>query len=175
MANSKDIQNQMRYLANFNKLMCQQKSPTLNLCEGTLTALCGQNKDEVQIDIRILPDYLKHIAHSVSIKQINHYFQLYSSGTFRQYDYRDKNRKIYNSSTPPDYNLNNVKVPTYIYSGGSDMIVSEIDVENLRELLPNVKTHRSIRNFNHCDFNYGKNTRSILFNDIVKAMNAGKK
>jgi lysosomal acid lipase/cholesteryl ester hydrolase len=140
-----------------------------------MTAICGQNIGEVQLDARILPDYMKHIAHQISIKQVNHYFQLYSSGKFRQYDYQSNNLKRYNSSLPPDYKLRNVKAEIYIYSGGCDGLVSELDIENLRERLPNVKGYRSIRNFNHCDFNYGKNTRSILFEDIVKAMDTERR
>lgn len=79
--------------------------------------------------------------------------------------------KVYNSSAPPSYNLNNVKAPMYIYSGSCDLMVAETDIEHLKEVLPNVKVYKSFKNFNHCDFNYGKNTRALLFEDILKAMN----
>ena len=153
-------------------MICQQTSPTIGLCESTITVICGSNTGELQLDTRILADYIKHIAHTVSIKQVNHFFQLHSSGKFRQYDYQQGNQKIYNSSSPPDYNLSNVKAPTYLYSGRCDALVSELDVQTLRELLPNVKKYKSIRNYNHCDFNYGKNSREVLFHDIVKTMNS---
>lgn len=155
--------------------MCQENSPALGLCEASLTFICGQNKDQLELDDRILPDFLKHLSHAVSLKQINHYLQLYTSGNkFRQYDYRERNKKVYNSSTPPNYKLDNVKAPIYLYSGKFDAIVSERDVEHLKEVLPNVRKYRSIRNYNHCDFNYGKNSRKVLFGDILNSMNSAR-
>lgn len=153
-------------------MVCQQKSPAMGLCEATMSVICGYNTGELQLDTRILPEYVKHVAHTVSIKQINHYLQLLSSGKFRQYDYQNSNQKIYNANSPPEYNLSNVKAPTYLYSGSCDALVSELDVQSLREHLPNVKKYKSIRNYNHCDFNYGKNSREILFDELIRTMNA---
>jgi hypothetical protein len=34
-----------------------------------------------------------------------------------------KNRQVYGSSTPPEYNLNLVKIPVAIYAGDVDAIV----------------------------------------------------
>lgn len=61
-----------------------------------------------------------HIAHEVAIKQFHHYWQLAMNGRFSHFDYKAENYKVYNKSSPPNYNLNNVKAPTYIYSGGCD-------------------------------------------------------
>jgi lysosomal acid lipase/cholesteryl ester hydrolase len=157
--------NLVDYASKIQKMMC---SPSAGVCESGMSLICGQNVGEVQLDSRILPDYMKHIAHAISIKQVNHYFQLFTSGKFRQYDYQARNHVKYNSTLPPDYNLQNVKAPVYMYSGGCDAIVSEIDIQNLRERLPNIKKYKSFRNFNHCDFNYGKYTRSILYEDILR-------
>lgn len=158
-----------------NKILCQKASPSLGLCENSMSMIFGQNKEELELDTKILPDFLKHVAHAVSIKQILHFSQLCSSGKFRQYDYLEKNRKQYNSSTPPEYNLQNIKIPVYLYSGGSDALVSERDIEHLNEILPNVRKYRSFRNFNHADFNYGKNSRSMVFEEIFKAINTERK
>lgn len=155
-----------------NSVMCQENSPGKSLCETTMIYICGQNKESIELDARILPDFIKHIAHAASIKQFNHYFQLYTSAQFQQYDYQLKNRDVYNSTVPPKYDLKYVIAPVYLYSGGSDMLVSERDVEHLKEVLPSVRKYRSIRNFNHCDFNYGKNGRTILFYDILSEMNS---
>jgi lysosomal acid lipase/cholesteryl ester hydrolase len=153
-----------------NILWCQENSPTMKLCIDQLTMMYGQNKEGLELDTRIVPDYYRHMAHSASTKQANHYLQLVISEKFRQYDYKENNFKFYNASTPPDYKLKNVKASTYLYTGGCDGVISEIDIEHLKELLPNVKKHRSIRNYNHGDFNNGKNSRKILFNGILKDM-----
>lgn len=44
------------------------------------------------------------------------------------------------------------------------------DVEHLKRLLPNLGQYRLISNFNHIDFTYGRNTRKLVYNDIVKAI-----
>lgn len=60
---------------------------------------------------------------TVSIKQLLHYIQLYKSGKFQRFDYESLNNVHYGSSTPPEYNLNNVKAPTYLYHAEEDMLV----------------------------------------------------
>lgn len=144
------------------------------MCEGALTFIFGHNKEGLEMDTRIIPNFLQHMSHAVSVKQFRHFIQLMSSGRFRQYDYQEKNRKAYNSTTPPDYNLKNVIAKIYIYSGGCDAIISERDVEHLKEVLSNVRKFRSIRNYNHGDFVYAKNARSTLYNGMVSAMNSEK-
>lgn len=73
----------------------------------------------------ILPTIVDHISWDISTQQIRHYGQGLYFGTFRQFDYGDKNMEIYNSPTPPDYNLSNVIVPTYIHCGSEDLLVSK--------------------------------------------------
>lgn len=157
----------IRYIKVANDAMC---GPIPSACSKTMNFLCGYNKGEEELDTRILPTYIDHVAHSISIKQVLHYIQLSKSGTFSQFDYGSKNQKIYNSSSPPQYPLQNVKTPIFIYAGSCDMIVSERDIEHLSEVLPNVKKYKVFKNYNHCDFMYGKNSRPLLFNDILKVM-----
>lgn len=157
----------IRYIKVANDAMC---GPMPSACSKTMNFICGFNKGEEELDPRILPTYFDHVAHSISIKQILHYIQLSKSGTFSRFDYGSKNVQFYNSTSPPQYPLQNVKTPTFIYAGSCDMIVSERDIEHLSEVLPNVKKYKVFKNFNHCDFMYGKNSRPLLFNDILKAM-----
>ena len=160
-----------QYVDLANNFLCQENLPTSGLCEAAVSMLCGNNKDGLELDTRIMQDFMKHKAHTVSIKQINHFSQLHASGKFRQYDYKYRNKIVYNSSQPTDYKLEDVKAPIYLYSGDCDVLVSEIDVEHLEQVLPNVQVHRSVKNYNHCDFNYGKHSRSVLFMDILEAFN----
>lgn len=158
----------------FNSAWCQQNSPILAMCAASVMAMCGHNKGEMELDTKVLPNLLKHMSHFASARQVEHFLQGYQSGVFRQYDFERKNMKVYNSSTPPLYNLKNIKAPTYVYSASCDLLVSERDIEHLREVLPNVRSYKSFKNYNHCDFNYGKNSRSVYQNDILKAMNSEK-
>lgn len=141
-------------------------------CKFLLSAICGWNKNGPEADSRIFPKSGGRLVHSVSTKQILHYFQCYIREKFSQYDYGDRNMEIYNASQPPDYPLELIKTPVFLYAGLCDTIVAEGDVDLLSEVLPNVKKYKKIENYNHCDFSVGKNSRPILFNEILEAMNA---
>lgn len=65
----------------------------------------------------------RHISPRQSVNQITHFFQSANSGKFRRFDYGDNNIEIYNETSPPDYKLDNISVPMFIYHGGNDFIV----------------------------------------------------
>ena len=140
----------------------------------------------------ILGHLAKNTSPQISIMQFCHFLQSMLSKNFRQYDHKDKNMKIYNSTSPPEYNLTNVKVPIYLYHGENDAIVSRLvkvtlnifsftsflifciflkDVENLKTKLSNVRDYQVINNWNHLDFDYGKNARSVLYTSILESFN----
>lgn len=60
----------------------------------------------------------------VSIMQLTHYYQNMVNDKFRQFDFKEKNYMIYNSSTPPEYNLQNVLAPVYLYHAENDLFAS---------------------------------------------------
>lgn len=157
--------------ANF---FCQGQTPIMGFCEALMVSVCGMNVNGVQCDPRILPTLMSHLSHYASIKQAIHFMQNYQNGGFRQFDHQGDNMKIYGSASPPSYNLKNIKAPTYIYSGSCDILVSEQDVKRLKNALANVRELKSFKNYNHCDFNYGKNSRAVYQNDMLKAMNSAK-
>lgn len=89
------------------------------LCLSAFFFVVGKNKGEVELDSRI-SNYSQHIAHEVAIKQFHHYWQLAISGRFCQFDYKADNMKMYKKSSPPNYSLDIVKAPIYLYSGSCD-------------------------------------------------------
>ena len=132
----------------------------------------------MEVDQKILPNILRGLAHSVSLKQYQHLIQLAKSGNFSFFDYEKMNKKIYNlmnSTTPSEYPIKNIKCPTYIYSGSNDAVVNESDLALLAKALPNVRKYQNFKNFNHCDFNYGNNTRKLMFESILGAFNSERK
>lgn len=58
------------------------------------------------------------------MRQLTHYAQSISSGKFRRFDYKWGNLAVYNSTTPPDYELANIVAPVYIYCAPEDALVS---------------------------------------------------
>ena len=60
----------------------------------------------------------------VSIMQLTHYYQNMINDKFRLFDFKENNLLIYNSSSPPEYNLDNVVVPVYLYHAENDLFAS---------------------------------------------------
>lgn len=56
--------------------------------------------------------------------QFTHYFQLLFSGGFRRFDYESRNFEHYNSETPPEYQLEKITAPVYLYHSAEDGIIS---------------------------------------------------
>ena len=48
------------------------------------------------------------------------------SGKFQRYDYLEQNLKHYNSTTPPEYQLSNVKAAMYLYHGTEDLLIGKL-------------------------------------------------
>lgn len=56
--------------------------------------------------------------------QLTHYYQNMINDDFRLFDYKEKNIKIYNSTKPPEYKLENVVTPLYLYHAVNDLYAS---------------------------------------------------
>lgn len=75
---------------------------------------------------------MENIPAGASWKQLIHYGQMINSGKFQMYDYRNsggstnKNLKLYGTEQPPEYQLSRVRVPTALYYGTSDNLLSPI-------------------------------------------------
>ncbi|KAI9177339.1 hypothetical protein LWI28_013845 [Acer negundo] len=77
-----------------------------------------------------------------STKNIIHFSQMVTKGTFVMYDYNDENenRKFYGQPTPPAYELENIPndFPLYLFHGGADALC---DVQDVQLLLDGIKYH----------------------------------
>lgn len=136
-------------------------------------ALCTSLKvDNLCIKFQeALQTYEDDMSPVVSSRQLTHYLQLHMSGRFHKFDFEDKNMIHYGASHPPEYDLNNVTTPIYLYAASEDRLISLKDVKRLSALLPNVIDVKILKDWNHMDVVLGKNTRKELFHFILKAMN----
>ncbi|CRK94337.1 CLUMA_CG007852, isoform A [Clunio marinus] len=132
----------LNYLNSISRVLCADKTLSSGVCAASVSFICGENKGPTEIDPDILPDLLTHLSHAISLKQMSHYLQIYKSGRFQKYDFKKRNKAVYNASLPPAYDLKQMVAPTYIYSGACDSLVSIHDIEHLRNVLPNVREYR---------------------------------
>jgi pimeloyl-ACP methyl ester carboxylesterase len=89
------------------------------------------------------------------------------------YDYGtdSKNMAHYNQTTPPQYDLSQVKVPVALYAGTEDWLADPKDVDYLRNQLPNVVQDFNIKDYDHMDFIYALNAQNILYKSMIQLMN----
>ncbi|KAG8260641.1 hypothetical protein J6590_092470 [Homalodisca vitripennis] len=91
------------------------------ICENYLFLICGH--DPEQFDENLLPMILGHVPAGASTKTLVHYAQEIKSNHFQQYDYgAERNIILYNSTTPPLYNLSKVSVPVSLHYGDNDLL-----------------------------------------------------
>lgn len=119
----------------------------------------------------MLPVMLSHTPSGASIKQLEHFGQLMKSGHFRKFDRGYlRNQLEYNRITPPDYDLNKVKVPVALYYSVNDMLVSTTGVDRLARELPQVidKYLVPMEKFNHLDFLWAIDVKTLVYNRLVR-------
>lgn len=90
--------------------------------------LFGRNRQEIEIDPKILLQLPAFVSPTASVRQFLHFLQLYKSGKFESFENRRSGTKA------KEYLLTNFKVPLYVYHGTEDMIVSRLvrHVESLK-------------------------------------------
>lgn len=143
----------------------------IEIYEKSTTKIVGSNKFELQISKEALQFFQDFMSPVASSRQLLHFLQLHTSGKFLQFDFGvEKNLQMYNSQNPPEYDLDNVKVPTFLYSASEDLLTDPIDIKALQKRLPNVKQFHNIQDWNHLDVMFGKNSRS-LYKTILSHMN----
>ena len=112
---------------------CPDRSrSSLRYCTELWFFLFGRNMAQIEIDPMILLEIPTYISPSVSIRQWNHLLQLNLAGKFQSYDGRGDSGFRQSNRPPFEYNLQNVKIPVYLYQGAEDLIVSRLVCTHLR-------------------------------------------
>ncbi|XP_052570156.1 tear acid lipase-like protein [Peromyscus californicus insignis] len=112
--------------------------------------------------------YAGQIPAGTSVRSILHFSQGIRTGLFQAYNWDSEslNMHHYNQSTPPIYNVENMKVQTVIWNGGQDILANPIDVKNLVAKTYNLVYHKKIGDYNHLDFIIGKDVAEKVYNDL---------
>ncbi|XP_054002055.1 lipase 3-like isoform X1 [Hylaeus anthracinus] len=146
-------------------------SLTKGFCAYWFYLIAGFGSD--QLDESMLPLIFGHFPAGVSAKQLVHYSQSILSGSFRKFDYgASENLKIYGSTQPPKYDLENVKIPIMIFYSENDFLTDPADVRKLVDRLPNVIETRTIEyaKFNHIDYLWGRDAKTLVYNAVLTAL-----
>ncbi|KAG7202535.1 hypothetical protein KM043_009734 [Ampulex compressa] len=147
------------------KLFCTPNSVTEEVCTTAIFLVFGF--DRKNFNPADLPVLLSHFPAGASFGQLSHYSQITLSGKFREYDYSvQKNKKIYGSTEPPEYNLSSYSIPTQLFYGTEDYLVDVQGVAMLSRTLGNIPMYK-IEGYNHQDFLYALSAKKMLYNRLV--------
>ncbi|XP_010211957.1 PREDICTED: lipase member M-like [Tinamus guttatus] len=114
--------------------------------------------------------YLAHYPDSTSLKNMLHWRQLYLTGEFKYYDYGKDNMLHYNQTSPPFYELENMKAPLAAWYGGKDWISAPEDVNITLPRITNVAYKKYIPEFVHFDFLWGEKAYEEVYGEILELM-----
>ncbi|CAH1154349.1 unnamed protein product [Phaedon cochleariae] len=144
------------------------KFPLILPCQIINALSTGLAVEQVRPDI--LPLIMTNFPSGTSTKTLYHYSQIFlSGGNFQWYDYGSaKNEILYNSTKPPDYDIEKISVPVHIFSGKRDFLATHEDVKYLYSRL-NCSKEFHVYDLAHNDYAYGKRVNK-LYSDILDVM-----
>ncbi|KAH3763174.1 lysosomal acid lipase/cholesteryl ester hydrolase [Pelomyxa schiedti] len=124
------------------------------LCETVVNWLAGwdmSNMNASRVDIYV------QCVDATSVMNVDHLLQLRHTATFGYFDYGEEENLVhYNQTVPPVFPIDTVMVPTKLYYGGEDVMVSQKDVEEL--LIPSLNSASFVEpptfvpSWSHADF-----------------------
>lgn len=113
-----------------------------------------------------------HDPSGTSVMNMEHWKQAFDKGHFQAFDYGSAslNTAHYGQSTPPIWNLGNVRIPVRLIAGSSDLLADPTDVNWLWSSLSEVgKGFFRTYNSGHVTFVWGKDV-SAWMSDTLKML-----
>uniref|UniRef100_A0A8C0BQN6 Lipase n=1 Tax=Buteo japonicus TaxID=224669 RepID=A0A8C0BQN6_9AVES len=146
------------------------KHPLLHKpCANLLFLLGGYN--EKNLNMTRLDVYTSHYPDGTSVKNMIHWAQVMKSGEFKAFDYGSENpRPVSLQETPPSYRVEEMPVPTAVWSGGEDWAADWRDVRLLLPRIAHLVTYGHIPDWNHWDFVWGLDAPGRLYSSILELM-----
>ncbi|XP_072196882.1 lipase member M-like [Excalfactoria chinensis] len=137
------------------------------VCENEIFLIGGYNKN---LNVSRLDVYLAHFPDYTSVKTLLHWGQTAKTGEFKQFDYGEKNQEKYNQTTPPFYRIEDMTVPTALWSGGQDWVNPPPETQRLLSRITNIIHHEHFPDWNHFDHHWGKDAPQRMYGQIVNLM-----
>uniref|UniRef100_A0A1A8CTY9 Lipase n=1 Tax=Nothobranchius kadleci TaxID=1051664 RepID=A0A1A8CTY9_NOTKA len=164
----RDFLPQSKYIKWLAEHVCA-KTVLDELCGNLFFILCGF--DEKNLNMTRTPVYTTHCPAGTSVQNMVHWAQAVKQGKLMAFDYgREGNMKRYNQSTPPEYQVQDMKVPTALFSGGHDTLADPKDMAVLLTQVPNLVYHQHIKHWEHLDFIWGLDAPQQMFPSILKLL-----
>jgi len=107
------------------------------VCGNLLGVFFGFNKE--RDNVKAANVLLQHFPSGTSVTNLKHWKQLVTGARFNKFDFGTKgNMEKYGQPYPPDFDLANINVPMYLFSGEHDSLVDAKDSQILLDTLKTV-------------------------------------
>uniref|UniRef100_A0A8C6XA81 AB hydrolase-1 domain-containing protein n=1 Tax=Naja naja TaxID=35670 RepID=A0A8C6XA81_NAJNA len=149
--------------------VCSRR-PFVKVCGNFFFYLSGYNMKNINMSrINI---YVTQTPAGTSVQNILHWSQNYRSALFKGFDWGDerKNKIKHKQFTPPLYNVNDMTVPTAVWTGGKDLLSDPKDISILLPQIKHLVSHKSIPDWAHLDFIWGLDAPRRMYNEIIALM-----
>ena len=128
--------------------------------------MCGYLTDKGSQEINdsnALNKLISYNPSGVSVKAFIHFKKNMNADAFRRYDYgKDENIRRYNQSYPPEYDLQDITVPTVIFYGLKDRLVNHDDIEYVQaKMINTIIDVKAYPKLGHLSFQVGKDASFI--------------
>ncbi|CAI2350036.1 unnamed protein product [Caenorhabditis sp. 36 PRJEB53466] len=117
--------------------------------------------------------YLCHTPAATSVKDLQHWIQLVKSQKVSKFDYgREGNLEEYGQETPPEYKLENINAPTFLYWSKDDILADTQDIRDtiLSKMNKTIAGSMELLHYSHMDFVFGVNAAFDLYPKIIKTI-----
>ncbi|XP_030806951.1 lipase member M-like [Camarhynchus parvulus] len=126
--------------------------------------------DRNNLNMSRLDVYLSHFPDYTSVKNFLHWGQTAKTAEFKQFDYGLRNIEKYNQRRPPTYQIEAMRVPVAVWSGGHDWVIPPEETQRLLSRLTHVVHHEHFPDWNHFDHHWGLNAPQRMYQRMVAMM-----
>lgn len=74
---------------------------------------------------------------------------------------------FHQQTTPPFYRIEDMTVPTAVWSGGKDIVINQTDTELLTHRISHLVFYKNIPDWQHLDYIWGLDAPMCLYPDIL--------
>ncbi|XP_068054655.1 putative lysosomal acid lipase/cholesteryl ester hydrolase [Anomalospiza imberbis] len=126
--------------------------------------------DKKNLNMSRVDVYISHFPDYTSVKNLLHWGQTAKTAEFKQFDYGLRNMEKYKQLKPPFYQIEAMRVPVAVWSGGKDRITPPMETQLLLAHLTNVVHYEHFPDWNHFDHHWGLNAPQRLYRQMVAMM-----
>ncbi|XP_048362173.1 lipase member M-like [Sphaerodactylus townsendi] len=125
--------------------------------------LIGFGFNEKNINVSQISAYAGMFPEYTSVKTMVHWGQVAKSKEFKYFDYGSKNRAVYNMTMPPFYKVEDMLVPTAVWTAGKDRVTDVKDTELLLPRIAHLTYYKNFPDWQHTDFVTGLDAPKQLY------------